>query len=643
MTIDCRPDLFGHAAPKMCAVAVTSYPWHRTCIISVQPTFQEQKMTVRSCGSGIRRLAVALLLATVAAAGSADVLQQAQDLRVEDPAAALALLDLHIAEPGTLNPRKATDELHAQARLLELRARIRRDIGQRDEAAADAARFERIAQLLDEPKREARAQYLRGTIQAERGDIAGALERFHTARRTLEATDATAELARVINALGVAHNFTDNYARARKYYEQALELVRQTDDQALENTILGNRALVIAELEGAEVGLVAHRQTLALAREREDTEIIATQLANICNRLVEAGRIDEAAATCPEALERIEAIGNSRLIAGTRMSLGDLERARGRLEEARQDYEAALALAEDRVPSVEVEVLAKLAVLYEQLDDPQRALNRLRQLMTLRRELLERERASLIEALEVGYRVEQKEREIELLELDRKLQSTKLRQRNLLLVGTGIALLLVTLLAVVAWRGFAVKSRLERELAQGNEELGEALATITRLAREDSLTGLLNRRAFLELAQHEIHRSNRTGEPLMLVMADIDNFKQLNDRYGHTVGDEVLRRIARRMARAVRELDIVCRWGGEEFIFLLPRTASTAARQVIERVRDHLGATPVETGAGRFKITLTFGIAAVESELETAIEDADRAMYRGKNAGRDRIVADDHE
>jgi len=601
-------------------------------------------MAVRLSPKSILVVASALLLLTALDSAPAnagpDALERAQELRVTDPQAALLLLDRHILEPDALDDRDDEDDhLRDQASLLELRARIHRDNGRREEAAADAVRFERIAEALDEPVPLARAQFLRGTIQAERGDIAGALQRFHAARRTLEETDATVELARVTNALGVAHNFTDDYARARDYYEQALQLVRRTGEAGLEGTILGNLALVIGELEGAEAGLAAHREALALARERDDTEAAANQLANICSRLVAIGHLDQAATTCREALARVETLNNARLIAGTRMSLGDLDYARGNLEAARHNYEAALSLAEDRVPSVEVEVLDKLADLDATRGAPQQALQRLRQLMDLRAELLERERASLIEELEVRYGVEQQEREIELLELDRELQAAKLRQRNLMLIGAGIALLLVTLLLLVAWRGFSAKSQLERELAERNDELGEALTTITRLAREDALTGLLNRRGFGELAEHELRRTSRTGEPLALVMADLDDFKQLNDRHGHAVGDEILRGLARRMERAVRELDIVCRWGGEEFVFLLPRTDQADARQVIERVRESIASGPITTEAGPFAVRMTFGITRVAGDIDKAIERADQSMYLGKQAGGDRIVA----
>ena len=155
-------------------------------------------MSTRSNRSTLLRLSSTLfLLATLAMADDADVLEQARNLRVEDPQAALALLDRHIGKPAEFASSDfSPEQARNQARLLELRARILRDIGRRADAAADAARFERFAEALEDPVRQARAQYLRGTIEAERGDIAGALERFHGARQTLEATDATAELAR---------------------------------------------------------------------------------------------------------------------------------------------------------------------------------------------------------------------------------------------------------------------------------------------------------------------------------------------------------------------------------------------------------------------------------------------------------------
>src|SRR6056297_3076373 len=602
-------------------------------------------MAVRSRHYALQGLTSALLfmatLVAFAAVDSLDVLERARALRVTDPQAALVLLEEHIPEIEVLSTNgDDTEELRATTRLLELRARIHRDIGQPGAAAADAVRLEQIAATLDEPVALARAQFMHGTIQAELGDIAGALERFHDARRTLASTDATAELARVINAIGVAHNFTHDYPRARDYYEQALSTVRRADDSELESAIVGNLALVISELEGTKAGLAAHREALALARMRDDLEGIATQLANICSRLVEAGRLDEADSICHEALDRVEALGNTRLIAGARMSVGDLQRSHGRLEEARRSYEIALAEADGRIPSVEIEVLGKLADVNEALGEPQRALDRLRQLAALREEALARERASLVEELEVRYRVEQQEREIELLELDRALQASKLKQRNLLLTGAGIALLLVTLLLLVAWRGFTVKSRLERKLTDRNRELSEALRTITRLAEEDSLTGLLNRRAFLELAEHETRRSRRTGEPLSLAMGDIDNFKALNDRYGHGVGDEVLRQIADRIGASTRVLDIVCRWGGEEFIFVLPGTHRSEAWKIIERVRDRISGEPIEVGNDSLDITMTFGVAEIDAEFENAIERADAAMYRGKNDGRNQIALD---
>ena len=583
----------------------------------------------------------ALLFFSAAGYASSAVLEQARQLRVEDPQAALALLDQHIRSSVPLEaPDSSEAELLEQAELLEFRARIHRDSGDYQSAAVDATRLEQIAQTLNTPLLLADAQFLSGSIRAERGDIAGALDRFHAARRTLEGTVHTAELARVINALGVTHNFTEDFSRAREYFEQALKLVRQTDHRFLESTVLGNRAMVIAELDGAQAGLKAHREALTLATELEDAEAVANQMANICSRLIQTGQLNQARTNCNDALERVTALDKSRLIAGTRMSLGDLDVAQGNLEEAREDYQAALDRARDKIPSVEVLLLQKLADLERNLNQPQQALEYLDQLMAVNDRLMERERSAMIEDLEVRYRIEQQAQAMDLLALDHELQTAELRQRNLMLIGTGMALLLVSLLLIVAWRGFSAKSRLQRELANRNSSLGEALETITLLAREDELTGLLNRRGFSELANRELRRRSRTDEPLAVVMADIDNFKHLNDSYGHAVGDEILSQLAECITGALRELDIVCRWGGEEFVFLLPRTSQAEAFHVIKRLRQRIVADSLKTSAGEFEVSLTYGIAMVNGDINAAIERADHAMYRGKKAGRDQVVAE---
>lgn len=164
---------------------------------------------------------------------------------------------------------------------------------------------------------------------------------------------------------------------------------------------------------------------------------------------------------------------------------------------------------------------------------------------------------------------------------------------------------------------------------------------VQRLAITDDLTALPNRRHFLELAEREFQRVQRTGEPLSALLFDIDDFKEVNDRFGHAIGDEVLSAVAASARKHVREVDMVGRYGGEEFAVLLPNSDLAAAHRVAERLRHAIEATPVQTGRGLVRVTISVGAAQATWDVVSVaalIDRADRAMYAAKAAGRNRVA-----
>lgn len=169
--------------------------------------------------------------------------------------------------------------------------------------------------------------------------------------------------------------------------------------------------------------------------------------------------------------------------------------------------------------------------------------------------------------------------------------------------------------------------------------VAEAERALQRVADTDVLTGLLNRRAMSGLAGAEAARGQRQHHPPSFVLADIDYFKRINDKHGHASGDQVLREVARRIAASLREYDRIARWGGEEFLLLLPETTAPQAAQIAERLRLSIAASPIEIEGHAIPVTLTFGAAmlgAAEGWEET-LERADKALYRGKAGGRNRV------
>lgn len=163
-------------------------------------------------------------------------------------------------------------------------------------------------------------------------------------------------------------------------------------------------------------------------------------------------------------------------------------------------------------------------------------------------------------------------------------------------------------------------------------------------ARRDPLTGCPNRRAFYEVFAREADRSARLGAPVSVLSIDLDRFKALNDAHGHAFGDEILKQLARRITAHVRSHDLVVRWGGEEFVVLLPHTDPADAASLAERIRSGVESPPFRAGDGDRQVALTCsvgvaGTSTFPADPDALVAQADAACYEAKRAGRNRIVS----
>jgi two-component system, cell cycle response regulator len=175
------------------------------------------------------------------------------------------------------------------------------------------------------------------------------------------------------------------------------------------------------------------------------------------------------------------------------------------------------------------------------------------------------------------------------------------------------------------------------------EELVAAREALREQATRDGLTGLWNRTAIFDILQNELARSSRSGEPLIVLMADLDGFKPVNDRFGHMAGDAVLRQVAARMRASVRRYDAVGRYGGEEFLIVLPGCELPGGLVQAERIRNAIGAESFRAGDSEIKLTCSLGaVCAVPPAMYHAddlVREADAALYRAKHQGRNRVEA----
>lgn len=188
---------------------------------------------------------------------------------------------------------------------------------------------------------------------------------------------------------------------------------------------------------------------------------------------------------------------------------------------------------------------------------------------------------------------------------------------------------------------------LRRELSQRVEErtqeLSQAYAKMEALALRDGLTGLLNRRALQDRVHADLARSRRLQAPFALAMIDVDHFKAVNDTHGHLVGDRVLEHVARQLAAALRVSDDVGRWGGEEFLALLPEADADEALSAAERLRAQVQHSPFPGADGPIAVTVSVGVVAVpasalhDARIDDLVRRADAALYRAKDLGRNRV------
>jgi diguanylate cyclase (GGDEF)-like protein len=178
-----------------------------------------------------------------------------------------------------------------------------------------------------------------------------------------------------------------------------------------------------------------------------------------------------------------------------------------------------------------------------------------------------------------------------------------------------------------------------------DKKVQEKTDALKSLAVTDPLTKLYNRRYFAEISTELFELAKRENQPLSLMMIDIDKFKNINDTYGHQIGDVVIEKLASVMSKMKRESDIACRYGGEEFILLLPKTSKDGATKLADRIRETIEYTKVLTHDSNKEVsfTISVGVSEVDFEKDTNIEAvikrADDAMYKAKKTGRNRVCS----
>ncbi len=242
---------------------------------------------------------------------------------------------------------------------------------------------------------------------------------------------------------------------------------------------------------------------------------------------------------------------------------------------------------------------------------------------------------------------QEKENKINYLVQESQLKELELSRQRTMMFTFIVVIGLIMILFFVLLSLYRFKNRALRELKYANmeislknEELLKAYEKLEQLARTDPLTGLSNRRDMLEKIEYEKRRCDRSGNPFVLSIGDIDHFKTINDTYGHDAGDYVLTEISKLMTTMLRKQDIVGRWGGEEFLLFFPDTPLEGGHIVTEKVRGAINEHTFEFNGQIIQVSMTLGVCQYDKgmTIDGCLKKADQALYHGKEHGRNQVV-----
>ncbi|MGK7295042.1 MAG: diguanylate cyclase [Candidatus Wenzhouxiangella sp. M2_3B_020] len=473
---------------------------------------------------------------------------------------------------------------------------------------------------------------LRLRVHSRAANIAYIARRFETtfsnlnaALRMLEDPELRKTGDVVYSLASYTYALVDELERAREFGALSLEIARERDDPRAVCTTAQNLGFVYKQAGDSQRSRELYEMALSACEAAGDDLIAAVTRYGLADLLRRLGGNADAERLFDEALSGLETADYKPGMAEARLYYARLEISRGALDRVGALLDGAMEqLRRDRNWEYLAEAYRLLAEVEERRGAPAAALSHYRKHMEARGMHQQLVRARQTAFLEVQFEVRHTEQQLALLQEQERLRDieaiSRAQQRRL---RTGIYILIGLLVAVLLV--LLVRATRERRRFQG-------------LSRRDALTALSNHTRFFELAERTLSLTREKRIGFTLVLADIDHFKRVNDRHGHLVGDEVLRRVAGRLREHFAKKGIIGRIGGEEFGIALPGVSHEELNERLEAFRASLA--NMRWGDASVHVTMSFGIARPrDSESLVEIrERADRALYQAKRAGRDRVV-----
>ncbi|UVW28074.1 GGDEF domain-containing protein [Massilia sp. H6] len=499
---------------------------------------------------------------------------------------------------------------------------------------------EKLAATTDDAELKVRAAISSGDSWAEEGNFPKALERLQTAATMARKNGDPVQVVMSLNALISLYGQMREYDKGFEALAEALEAAQKTNSPGRMATLKHAEYGLAVSTGQYQRGLKALLESLAIERSIGADSMVAYSLVNLSDCYLKLRDYRNAATYAEQAVAAARTLNDAGLEATARLNLGQAYLALGRVAEGKRHIEAGMTAYENLGDQPELQiVLVEYGQALERMGDLPGALRAYHRERKISNELFQKRRQRAVLDLQEKYETEKKQRQIELLRSENEVN--RLQQRIIWLLAAIFALTAV------------VVGLLYRKVRHANAQLFEKNKELKQQSVRDPLTGLYNRRHFLDYMRSEPQPqpqpSMRAAGAIAseqcggLFLLDVDHFKHINDTYGHAAGDAVLTAISASLREILRETDMIVRWGGEEFLAFLPTVPRHRLDEVAQRILSGISAVSIAHGGHTLAVNVSIGFApfplAYGDEVlpwERAVNVVDMALYLAKAHGRNR-------
>ncbi|MEN4013834.1 MAG: diguanylate cyclase [Bellilinea sp.] len=504
---------------------------------------------------------------------------------------------------GEARPQDNPQIRQALAECFITRGRLRLKNAAYDEALADFEQALRQFQELTRQRDAVLARSYIGVAYANMGEYADALEHLFEALKNAQTLGERLLSAEITNNICYTYVMIGQPELAIPHLHEAIQTLREFNEPLRLSWALDSLGTAYLHTGDPQRALQYENEAIHISEQVNAWQNLAAYL-NISGEIYLALGDDSAAiAAYQSALQVARRYNFQAEVAMTLLNLGRLHTERSHLDAAESALQEALALARQTHRQQQaVEAYRALSHLYEKSGQPVAALEMFKSFYAVSTAMNDQDTGRRIRRLQVLHQLEALRREA----------------------------------AGFQQQAFALQRKVE--------EQQRTQVRLEKLARTDSLTRSLNRRALFDAGQVAFQEARKHRQPLTVIMFDLDNFKEINDQYGHLVGDQVLAVLVERIRHRLRDSDLLARYGGEEFCMLMPGITLEQGMNAAERVRAAVSESPVRIGNMQLKVTISLGVAAATPPnfprtFKDLLRHADQALYAAKNGGRDCVRA----